>query len=89
MRQVRAPPLRKERGTFSTKVSRLAELIVFCKAAEGETVAMTAAVPGTDEGAGEEEVAGGDAGDGVARPVVAVGTATAEATGVPVEVPAP
>ena len=48
-----------------------------------------AVVPGVDVGAAEEEVAGVDAGVGVARPVVAEGTATAEVTGVPAEVPAP
>ena len=63
--------------------------IVFCKAAEGETVAMNAVVPGVDVGAAEAEVAGVDAGAGVARPVVAAGTASVEGTGAPVEAPAP
>ena len=57
---------------------------------EGKTVAMRAGVvPGADVGAAEAEVAGGDAGVGVARPVEAVGTAIAEETVAPVEVPAP
>ena len=63
--------------------------IVFCKAAEGKAEAMSVVVPGSDVGAVEEEVAGVDAGVGVARPVVAVGTASVEVTGVPVEGPAP
>ena len=61
----------------------------FCKAAEGKAVATVVVVPGVDAGAGEVEVAGADAGVGVARPVVAAGTAIAEVTVVPVEVPAP
>ena len=66
------------------------QALFFCKVAEGKTVAMTVvAVPGVDGGAEEEEVAGVDAGVGVARPVVAVGTATGEVTGVPGEAPAP
>ena len=50
---------------------------------------MIVVVPGVDVGAVEVEVAGVDAGVGVARPVVAVGTAIVEVTVVPVEVPAP
>ena len=50
---------------------------------------MAVVVPGVDVGAVEEEVAGGDAGVGVARPVVAGGTARVEGTAVPGEEPAP
>ena len=59
------------------------------KAAEGKTVAMSAVVPGVDVGDVEEEVAGVDAGVGVARPVVTGGTAIVEVTGEPAEGPAP
>ena len=57
--------------------------------AEGSTVAVAAAVPGEDEGAVEAEVVGVCAGVGVTGPVDADGAASAEDTGVPVEVPAP
>ena len=50
---------------------------------------MIVAVPGADVGAVEVEEAGVDAGVGVARPVVAGGTAIVEVTGAPAEVPAP
>ena len=50
---------------------------------------IAAAVPGVDVGAEEVEVAGADAGEGVARPVGAVGTATVEVTVAPVEASAP
>ena len=50
---------------------------------------MIAVVPGVDAGAAEAEVAGVDAGVGIARPVEAVGTAIVEVTAAPVEVPAP
>ena len=50
---------------------------------------MVAAVPGVDAGTVEAEVAGARAGVGEPRPVGAVGTAVAEATGEPAEVPAP
>ena len=48
-------------------MARLAELIVFCKTAEGKTVAVAVgAAPGGDVGAEEVEVAGVDAGVGIA-----------------------
>ena len=50
---------------------------------------MIVAAPGADAGAGEVEESGEDAGVGVARPVVAAGTASDEVTAVPVEAPAP
>ena len=50
---------------------------------------MIVVVPGGDAGTAEAEAAGVDAGERVARPVESVGTASAGATGVPVEGPAP